>query len=296
MTSPSLRPHRQGQPSGLNELSRRVGDVARRFLATIHWRYGHHGPVEGPASPGSTAPSPDEGGGGLAPAQPLPAAAPASHHDHRRALLGHCHPSSSPWPATAGPTPPPAAQCRAPDTAGRRSCRTADREYGRPGNARRRSAACTDRCRRAWASKYSGRPCRAPSRARWRSPRADGSSGASRGLTALGLVARLQPTHQAGGHGPAGAASLTHRTPPPVWSAGQSLGRPVTRRRRPTPPAPWPSRSPLRAAQQGSAWRGRHRSSTVRLGPFPSAGGTQLSLRSPCGEARSGLKMGLVAR
>jgi hypothetical protein len=54
--------------------------------------------VEGPANPGSTAPSPDEGGGGGAPAQPLPAAEPASHHRHRRALLGQCRPSSSPWP------------------------------------------------------------------------------------------------------------------------------------------------------------------------------------------------------
>jgi hypothetical protein len=117
-------------------------------------------------SPGSTAPSPDEPGGGVAPAQPLPAAEPARHHDHRRALLGQCRPSSSPWPATAAPAPPPAARCRAPDTADRRSCRTAGHEYGRPGNARCRSGECTDRCRRAWASKCSGGPCRAPSRAR----------------------------------------------------------------------------------------------------------------------------------
>jgi hypothetical protein len=135
----------------------------------------------------------------VAPAQPLPAAEPASHHDHRRALLGQCRPSSSPWPATAGPAPPPAAQCHAPDTADRRSCRTAGREHGRPGNARRRSVECTDRCRQASASKCSGGPCRAPSRARWRSPRARASSGAPRGLTALGLLpASDQPTNQAG--------------------------------------------------------------------------------------------------
>jgi hypothetical protein len=201
---------------------RRVGDLARRSPATIHWRYGHHGPVEGPANPGSTAPSPDEGGDGVAPAQPLPAAEPASHHDHRRALLGQCRPSSSPWPATAGPAPPPAGRCRAPDTADRRSCRMAGREYGRPGNARCRSAECTDRCRRAWASKYSGGPCRAPSRARWRSPRAGASSGAPRGLTALGLLPGSdQPTKQAGTAKPERIAHSPYS--PPVWTAGQSL-------------------------------------------------------------------------
>jgi hypothetical protein len=220
MTSPSLRPHRQVQPSGWDELSRRVGDVARRFPATIHWHCGHHGPVEGPANPGSTALSPDEGGGGLAPAQPRPVAAPARHH--RRVLLGHCHPSSSPWPATAGPAPPPAARYRAPNTADRRSCRTAGREHGRPGNARRRSAECKDRCRRAWASKYSGGPCRAPSRARWRSPRAGASSGASRGLTALGLLPGSdQPTKQAGTAQPERIAHSPYS--PPLWTAGQSL-------------------------------------------------------------------------
>jgi hypothetical protein len=245
MSSPPLRPHRQGpQPSGWDELSRRVGDVARRFPATIHWRYGHHGPVEGPANPGSTAPSPDEGGDGVAPAQPLPAAEPASHHDHRRALLGQCRPSSSPWPATAGPAPPPAGRCHAPDTADRRSCRMAGREYGRPGNARRRSAECTDQCRRAWASKYSGGPCRAPRRARWRSPRAGASSGAPRGLTALGLLPGSdQPTKQAGTAKPERIAHSPYS--PPVWTAGQSLRAAGDPRRRPTPPAPWPSRSPM---------------------------------------------------
>ncbi len=181
-------------------------------------RCGRHGLVKGPAGPGSTALSPDDHGDGVAPAQPRPVAAPASRHRHRRGLLGRCRPSSSPWPATAGPAPPPAARCRAPNTAGRRGCRTAGRGYGRPDSANRRSGGCTDGRRQAWASTCSGGPCRSPSRARWRSPRAGASSGASRGLTALGLVARLQPTHLAGGHGPAGAhRSLT------VLPGGQGL-------------------------------------------------------------------------
>jgi hypothetical protein len=175
-------------------------------------RCGRHGLAEGPAGPGSTAPSPDEGGGGLAPAQPLPAAEPASRHRHGPLRLGRRRPSSSPWPATTGPVPPPAARCRAPNTAGRRGCRTAARGCGRPGSASRRSAECTDGRRRAWASTCSGGPCRSLLRARWRSPRAGASSGASRGLTALGLVARLRPTRQAGGHGQVGAASRFHRT------------------------------------------------------------------------------------
>ena len=187
------------------------GGLSVVVLATAQ----HHGPLPGDLiliSPGSTAPSPDEPGGGVAPAQPLPAAEPASHHDPHRALVGQGRPSSSPWPATAGPAPPPAARCRAPDTADRRSCRTAGRGYGRPGNARRRSVECTDRCRRAWASKCSGGPCRAPSRAGGRSPRARASSGAPRGLTALGLLPGSdQPTRQAGL--PSRSASLTYRTP-----------------------------------------------------------------------------------
>jgi hypothetical protein len=183
---------------------------------------GRHGLVEGPAGPGSTDPSPDERGGGLALAQWLPVAEPASRH--RRALVGRCRPSSSPWPATAGPAPPPAARCRAPSTAGRRGCRTAGRGSGRPGSASRRSGGCTDGRRRAWASTCSGGPCRSPSRAGWRSPPVGGSSGRSRGVTALGLVARLRPAHQAGGHGQAGAASRFHRTLPAVGPAGHGQG------------------------------------------------------------------------
>jgi hypothetical protein len=185
----------------------------------------HHGLLPGDLiliSPGSAAPSPDEPGGGVAPAQPLPAAAPARHHHPRRALLGQCRPSSSPWPATAGPAPSPAARCRAPDTADRRSYRTAGREHGRPGNARRRSGECTAQCRRAWASTCSGGPCPAPNRARWRSPRAGASSGASRGLTALGpLPGSDQPTKQAGTARPERIAHSPYA--PPVWTAGQSL-------------------------------------------------------------------------
>ena len=162
-------------------------------------RYGRHGLVEGPAGPGRTAPSPDEGGGGLALAPLLPVAAPASRHGHRRALLGRCRPSSSPWPATTGEAPPPAARCRAPGTAGRRGCRTAGRGCGRPGSASRRSGGCTDGGRRAWASSCTCGPCRSPSRARWRAPRVGASSGASRGLTALGwLPGSDHPTKQAG--------------------------------------------------------------------------------------------------
>jgi hypothetical protein len=208
-------------------------------------RCGRHGLAAGPAGPDSTAPSPDERGGGVAPAQPLPAAAPASRHRHRRALLGQCRPSSPPWPAIAGPAPPPAAQCRAPDTAGRRGCRTAARSCGKPGSASRRSAGCTDRSRRASASRYKCGPCRTPSRAGWRSPRAGGSSGRSRGVTALGLVARLRPTHQADGHGQVGAASRFHRTPPPVGPAqyGVSVAG-DSKPQRPSHPPPWRSRSP----------------------------------------------------
>jgi hypothetical protein len=55
-------------------------------------RCGRHGLAEGPAGPGGTAPSPDEGGGGLAPAQPLPAAEPASRHHHGPLRLGQRRP------------------------------------------------------------------------------------------------------------------------------------------------------------------------------------------------------------
>jgi hypothetical protein len=158
-------------------------------------RCGRHGLAEGPAGPGSTAPSPDEGGGGLAPAQPRPAAEPASRHRHGPLRLGRRRPSSSPWPATTGPTPPPAARCRAPDTAGRRGCRTAARERGMPGSASRRSAECTDGVigfgqqvqRRALSKPEPGAMAISPGRRVFRP------------LTRphrLGLVARLRPTHQ----------------------------------------------------------------------------------------------------
>jgi hypothetical protein len=82
--------------------------------------------------------------------QSLPAA-----HRHRLLLLGRCRPSSCPWPATAGPAPPPAARCHTPGTAGRRGCRTADRGCGTPGSASRSSAGCTDGRRQASASSCS---------------------------------------------------------------------------------------------------------------------------------------------
>jgi hypothetical protein len=159
----------------------------------------------------------------VTPAQ-LPAATPAIRQSHRPLLLGPGGPSSPPWLATAGPAPPPTARCRAPDTAGRRGCRTAARSCGTPGSANRRSAGCTDERRRAWASSCNCGPCRSPSRAGWRSPRADAPSGRSRGATVPGLVTRLRRAHHAGGHGQAGAAPRLHRTPPPVGLAGHGLG------------------------------------------------------------------------
>jgi hypothetical protein len=143
----------------------------------------------------------------VTPAQ-LPAAArPAIRQSHRPLLLDPSGRSSPPWLATAGPVPPPTARCHAPDIAGHRGCRTAARRCGRPDSANRTSARYTDVGRRASASRYICGPCRTLSRAEWRSPRAGGSSGRSRGVTTLGLVARLRPTRQAGGHGQVGAAS-----------------------------------------------------------------------------------------
>jgi hypothetical protein len=84
--------------------------------------------------------------------------------------------------------------------------------------------------RRASASSCIYGLCPSPSRAGWRSPRAGGSSGRSRGLTALGLVVRLLPTHQAGGHGQAEAALRFHRTPRRSGRPGTVWVRPATRR------------------------------------------------------------------
>jgi hypothetical protein len=184
-----------------------------RRPATAHRRRCRpHGLGEGPAGPGSTDPSPCGDGAGVAPAQPLPAAEPTSHHRQGRLLLGPCRPSSSPWPATADSAPPPVARCRAPGTAGRCGCRTAVRRYSTPGNANRRSAGYTDGRRPAWTSSCNCQPCRSRSQARGRSPRAGESSGRSRDVTALGLV-RAPTNPPAGGHGQAGAASRYHRTP-----------------------------------------------------------------------------------
>jgi hypothetical protein len=182
----------------------------RRPASAHRRRCGGHALVGDPAGLGSTGLSPCGDGGGVAPAQLLRAAAPTCRHRHGPRLLGPCRPSSSPWPATAGPAPPPMARCRAPGTAGRRGCRTAAHECGRPGSANRRSVGCTDERRRAWASSCNGGPCRSPSRARGRSPRADGSCGRSPDVTALGLLAGSdQPTSQAGT-----AKAEPHRVPP----------------------------------------------------------------------------------
>jgi hypothetical protein len=146
------------------------------------------------------------------PAQLPPAAPPAIRQAPRPLLLGPGGSSSPPLLATAGPVPPPTARSRAPDTADRRGCRTAVRSCGRPGSANRRSAGCTDRNRRAWASRYRCGPWRSPSRVGWRSPRAGGSSGRSRDVTALGLVPGSDQPTRADGHGHVGAASRFHRT------------------------------------------------------------------------------------
>ena len=171
----------------------------RRPASAHRRRCGGPALMEDPAGPGSTVLSPGGDGGGEAPVQLLPATAPIRRHRQRPLLLGQCRPSSSPWPATAGPAPPPTARCRAPGTAGRCGCRTAGRGCGTPGSASRRSAECTDGRRRASASKCRCGPCRSPSRARWRSPPAGASSGAPRGLTALAwLPGSDQPTEPAG--------------------------------------------------------------------------------------------------
>jgi hypothetical protein len=160
-TSPGWRPAAASWSDGAPQPGK--GSPARRRSgrpATARCRRcGRHGLAEGPAGPGSTGPSPYEGGGGVAPAQLRPAAEPASRHRHGPVLAGRCLPSSSPWTATAGPAPPPAAPCRAPGTAGRRGCRTAGRGCGRPGSASRRSAVCTDGGRQASASSCICGPC-----------------------------------------------------------------------------------------------------------------------------------------
>jgi hypothetical protein len=207
--APCHRCPRSGVPSdAYRSLAKQVGEAATETSASAHRRRCGRPALAGdPAGPDSTDPSPCGDGGGVAPAQLLPAAAPTGRHRHGLLLLGPSRPSSSPWRATAGPAPPPTARCRAPDTAGRRGCRTAAHRHDTPGSANRRSAECTDERRRAWASSCNCAPCRSPSQGRGRSPRADESSGRSPGVTALGLFARLRPTHQPGGHGQGGAAS-----------------------------------------------------------------------------------------
>jgi hypothetical protein len=164
------------------------------------------------------------------PARPPSAATPAIRQSHRPLLPGPGGPSSPSWLATAGPAPPPTARCRAPDTAGRYGCRTAARRCDTPGSANRRSAGYTDGRRPAWASSCIRVPCRSPSRAGWRSPRAGGSSGRSRGVTALGLIAGFRPTHQQ-----AGTARSELRRGSTVLPAGRARRARSRCGRRPTP-------------------------------------------------------------
>jgi hypothetical protein len=201
---------RQLLDTGSNDTEARQVRSARRqdTPSTEHCRrWACHGLEGGPASPGSTTPLSSGSGGAVPPAQLPPAARPAIRQSHRPLLLDPTGRSSPPWLATAGPVPPPTARYHAPDTAAHHGCRTAARRCGRPDSANRRSARYTDVGRRASASRYICGPCRTLSRAEWRSPRAGGSSGRTRRVTTLGLVARLRPTRQAGGHGQVGAAS-----------------------------------------------------------------------------------------
>ena len=155
----------------------------------------------------------DGRGGGVAPAQPRPAAAPANRHRHRRCFSGSAalhRPLGPPQPVqlrrqrpgavlqilevgVAVERPPVDAARPAAPVAGLRSART-----GVVGLGPARAAAALVDPRAGRDGDLPG-PARLPAR--------------SRGLTALGLVARLRPTHQAGGHGQAGAASRFHRTP-----------------------------------------------------------------------------------
>jgi hypothetical protein len=214
-TSPRGGPRLLPAGSGGTPTPRQGRSASRRPRrpATGCRRYGRHALVGDPPGPGSTDPSPCGPGDGVGPAQRVPRGSAGQPSASWPAAARTVRRLPAPWLATAAPAPPPAARRRAPDTAARRGCRTAARSCGRPDSANRRSAGCTDRSHRASASRYRCGPCRIPSRAGWRSPRAGGSSGRSPGVTALGLVARLRPTHQAGGHGQVGAASRFHRTP-----------------------------------------------------------------------------------
>ena len=96
--------HRDGG-TRLTRRAARHGRSARRqpsLPATARCRRcGPPALVGGPADPGSTAPSPAGSEAGVAPAQPRPAAKPASRHRHGPLLAGRCGPSSSLYPATA---------------------------------------------------------------------------------------------------------------------------------------------------------------------------------------------------
>ena len=158
-----------------------------------------------------------------------PRGKPASRHRRGSLRIGRCRPSSSPLPATAGPAPPPAAQCRAPGTASRRGCRTAARGRGTPDSGGRRSAGCTDGARRASASRCICGPCQSPSRAGWQSPRAGGPFGRSPGVTALAWSSGSdQPTKQTDT-----AKPEPHRAHPPYSPAGRARRARYGCRRRP---------------------------------------------------------------
>jgi hypothetical protein len=93
-----------------------------------------------------------------------------------------------------------------------------------------------------------------------------------------GLVARLQPTHRAGGHGPAGA----HRslTVLPGGRACRARSDPVGALKAMVDASCTVEVSI--SCVSGAAGSGRKdRLSMVRLGPFSSAGGTQRPMRRP---------------
>ena len=101
-------------------------------------------------------------------------------------------------------------------------CLPVGRRRGRPDNANRRSAECTDRRPRASASKCSGGPCRAPSRARWRSPEPTGLPAAHEASPPLAwLPGSNQPTK------PAGTPSRSRIVVPPYSRAGMACRGPV---------------------------------------------------------------------
>ena len=148
-----------------------------------------------------------------------------------------------PWPATAGPAPPPAARCRAPDTAGRHGCRTAGRGYGRSDSASRRSGGARTgvlgsgpaRVAPALIDPRAGREGDLPGPARRPAPHEVSPPLAW-------LPGSDQPTELAGTAQPERIADSPYS--PAMGPAGHGLVRRAAPRRRPTRPAPWQSRTP----------------------------------------------------